>query len=106
MKIIKEKNTMENAKKEWIITHTKSEDACVELKRFFGTKEEMEELLKSMVAECDLIKEAKENMDETESDVYEAVSDMISDCDCDEDDGTYAVMIYGDSGVRSLQALN
>ena len=47
---------MENAKKEWIITHTKSEDACVELKRFFGTKEEMEELLKSMVAECDLIK--------------------------------------------------
>ena len=31
-----------------------------------------------MIAECDLIKEAKENMDETESNVYEAVSDMIS----------------------------
>lgn len=35
MKVVKEKNTMENTKKDWIITHTKSEDACVEIKRFF-----------------------------------------------------------------------
>lgn len=35
MKVVKEKNTMENTKKDWIITHTKSENACVEIKRFF-----------------------------------------------------------------------
>lgn len=95
---------MENSKKDWIITHTKSEDACVDVKRFFGTKTEVEELLKSMAAECDLIKEAKEDMDEDETDVYEAVSDMISDCEYDADDGTYSVVVCDDSGDEKFTA--
>lgn len=101
MKVVKEKNTMENTKKDWIITHTKSEDACVEIKRFFGTEEEMEALLKSMAAECNLIKEAMEyEMDEDETDV----SDMISDCEYDEDEGTYSVVVYDDSGDEKFTA--
>lgn len=48
---------MKDYKRTWIIAHSYSEHTNVEFSRFYGSEAEMKELLKSMAAEVDPVKE-------------------------------------------------
>lgn len=99
------RSILANIKKTWIITHSCSETGGAETSLFCGTVLEMQELLRSMAAECDLVSEAKEGIDESETNSYETIADMISSCDFDPETNIYSIGVICDSGDELFQAI-